>query len=123
MQSMFALELDVARTFFRSLKSPDGGPDPLAELPRLDDALIGRAREAGGTVYPDGFAVLGRDTAPQKIRILRWDPQDGEFVEHAAMERAQSFTDQTLRTAERSLQFAMQIQKVDGEKNIVHLSP
>ncbi|WP_156938619.1 hypothetical protein [Mesorhizobium sp. LNHC252B00] len=75
----FALELGVARAFFSSLASPDDRSDPLAELGRMDDALIARARERGGAVFPDGFAVLGKDKTGAPVTILNWDPQLDQF--------------------------------------------
>lgn len=77
----FALELGVARAFFSSLASADDEFDPLAELGRMDDALIARAREAGGAVYPDGFAVLGKDKADAPVTVLNWNPQRHQFNE------------------------------------------
>jgi hypothetical protein len=74
----FALELGVARTFFKTLsRLGDDESDPLAELGRMDDALIARAMEEGGAVYPDGFAVLARHGAP--VNVLTWNPLKGDF--------------------------------------------
>lgn len=97
----FALELGVARAFFSSLASVDDEFDPLAELGRMDDALIARAREAGGALYPDGFAVLGKDKADAPVTVLNWNPQQGHFKQQEEVKVADELSVPVLqRTSE-----------------------
>lgn len=95
----FALDLGVARAFFSSLASPDGEFDPLAELGRMDDALIARAREAGGAVYPDGFAVLGKHKADASVTVLNWNPQQGHFEQREDVKIADELPTAVLQRA------------------------
>jgi hypothetical protein len=75
----FALELTVARTFFRSLAAREAAYDLLADVPRMDDDLISRAKDSGGAVYPDGLGVIGKLTSLEGTQISLWDPNSGQF--------------------------------------------
>ncbi len=74
----FALELNVAEAVFKALRAERSEIDPLASLEPMDQELIARAKEDGGAVFPDGFAVLG----PGKIKkhVSNWDPATGNIV-------------------------------------------
>lgn len=76
---LFGLDVQIATSFFRSLNSAGESTDFLAELPRMDEGLSEMARESGGAIYPDGFAVIGREE-PKKVGIWQWNPQSGELV-------------------------------------------
>ncbi len=78
----FALELTVARTFFRSLAAREATYDLLADVPRMDDDLISRAKDSGGAVYPDGLGVIGRLTSLEGAQVALWDPNAGQFKKH-----------------------------------------
>jgi hypothetical protein len=119
-RSVFALELNISRVVLRSLTRPDGAEDFLAGLPRMDEALIGRAREDGGAVYPDGFAVLGTRKTPQKIKLSLWRPQSGEIGERIATEPAESLAIQTFQIA-KSIQPTSWMHEEDGEKKHAQL--
>jgi hypothetical protein len=77
----FALELSVAQIFFRTLAVPGADGDQLAHLPRMDEELISRASRAGGAIYPDGLAVLGKAESVGPLRVSFWNPQNGEIKE------------------------------------------
>ncbi|UDQ91175.1 hypothetical protein LJE71_09365 [Xanthobacter autotrophicus] len=78
----FALELHVAESVFRSLSNLDSGYEPLSEIEVMNEDLMARAREAGGAVFPDGLAVLGKQELIEPVKISYWDPQAGEIKEH-----------------------------------------
>ncbi|MDQ0458390.1 hypothetical protein [Rhizobium paknamense] len=46
---------------FAFIESSEGGIDLMAELPEFTTDLVEAAKRSGGAIFPDGFAVLGRD--------------------------------------------------------------
>lgn len=93
----FALELGVARAFLKSLSPQVDEIDPLAGIGRMDDELGARAREDGGAVYPDGFAVLGRGVTP--IHGVSWSPLSGEFYEAKTIMPNENVTETKLQAS------------------------
>lgn len=75
----FALELNVAETVFKAFSAERSEIDPLAALAPMEPSLIERAKENGGAVFPDGFAVLGPDKI--KTHVSNWDPTIGKIKE------------------------------------------
>ncbi|MBY5868735.1 hypothetical protein [Rhizobium leguminosarum] len=74
----FALELEVARRVFQSLETPEVFADPLLSVPVMDDRLIAEASNFDSAVFPDGFAVIGRDANLEKVSIKTLLPQNSE---------------------------------------------
>ncbi len=56
-----ALDLEIARRIFAVIESSEGEVDLLAEFPEFPADLLEAAKRSGGAIFPDGFAVLGRD--------------------------------------------------------------
>lgn len=75
----FALELGIAEAFFSSLASPDKTYQPLSEVEIMSADLITRASEAGGAIFPDGLAVLGKQETVGPVNISHWDPEAGQI--------------------------------------------
>ncbi|MFW7355998.1 MAG: hypothetical protein ACODTL_08635 [Brucella sp.] len=73
----FALELNVAEAVFKAFSIETIATDPLAFLEPMDANLIARAKENGGAVFPDGFAVLGTDKI--KTHVSNWNPVTGKI--------------------------------------------
>lgn len=76
----FALELEVARRVFQSLETPEALADPLSNIPVMDDRLIAEASNFDSAVFPDGFAVIGRDADLERVSINTPLPQTSEGV-------------------------------------------
>lgn len=79
----FALELHVAEAVFRSLSIPDSHDELLSGIEVMSEDLMARAKEAGGAVFPDGLAVLGKQEMIEPVKISYWDPQAGEIKERS----------------------------------------
>lgn len=56
-----ALDFEVARRVFASIDPSEGDLDLIGELPEFPADLAETAKRSGGAIFPDGFAVLGRD--------------------------------------------------------------
>ncbi|QXC52353.1 hypothetical protein KHC17_24415 (plasmid) [Agrobacterium salinitolerans] len=56
-----ALDLQIAQRVFASIESGEGEVDLMAEFPLYPADLVEAAKRSGGAIFPDGFAVLGRD--------------------------------------------------------------
>lgn len=56
-----ALDMEVAQRVFASIESTEGDLDLMEELPEFPPEIIEAAKRSGGAVFPDGFAVLGRE--------------------------------------------------------------
>ncbi|ENN83707.1 hypothetical protein RHSP_74308 (plasmid) [Rhizobium freirei PRF 81] len=56
-----ALDLEVAGRVFALIESSEGDLDLMGELPEFPADIIEAAKRSGGAVFPDGFAVLGRE--------------------------------------------------------------
>ncbi|GGE05297.1 hypothetical protein RJJ65_26520 [Rhizobium hidalgonense] len=56
-----ALDMEVARRVFALIESSEGDLDLMGELPEFPADLIEAAKRSGGAIFPDGFAVLGRE--------------------------------------------------------------
>ncbi|CAK7261907.1 MULTISPECIES: hypothetical protein [unclassified Shinella] len=56
-----ALDLEIAQRIFAFIESSQVGIDLMAELPEFPTDLVEAAKRSGGAIFPDGFAVLGRD--------------------------------------------------------------
>ncbi len=56
-----ALDMEVARRVFALIESSEGDLDLMGELPEFPVDLIEAAKRSGGAIFPDGFAVLGRE--------------------------------------------------------------
>lgn len=56
-----ALDMEVARRVFALIESSDRDLDLMAEIPDFPADLIEAAKRSGGAIFPDGFAVLGRE--------------------------------------------------------------
>ncbi|MBB4420791.1 hypothetical protein GGE20_005782 [Rhizobium leguminosarum] len=80
----FALEWNVARQFFMSLERNDTLTNPLENIPEMDDRLIAEARSSDSAVFPDGFAVIGKDADLELVSVNPIFPQD---LEQAKLEQ------------------------------------
>ena len=56
-----ALDLEIAQRVFAAIEDGDEALDLLGELPEFPVDLVETAKRSGGAIFPDGFAVLGRD--------------------------------------------------------------
>ncbi|MBY3522818.1 hypothetical protein HFN70_27650 [Rhizobium laguerreae] len=56
-----ALDMEVARRVFALIEASEGDLDLMGELPEFPADLIEAAKRSGGAIFPDGFAVLGRE--------------------------------------------------------------
>jgi hypothetical protein len=56
-----ALDLEIAQRVFAAIEDGDEARDLLGELPEFSVDLVETAKRSGGAIFPDGFAVLGRD--------------------------------------------------------------
>ncbi|QRM40488.1 hypothetical protein F3X89_21950 [Rhizobium rhizogenes] len=74
----FALDLGVARRFFRSLEPGALAVNPLDNLPEIDDRLMVEARAFDSAIFPDGFAVIGRDAELEFVSVNAPLPLDAE---------------------------------------------
>jgi len=79
----FALERAIADVVLRSLDDAGGAANLLADLGPIDDGLYASARAAGGAVYPDGFAVIGKAEELEQVHVLGWDPNKHQIEEPA----------------------------------------
>ncbi|TJW00068.1 MAG: hypothetical protein E5W97_30260 [Mesorhizobium sp.] len=79
----FALELGVARRVFHSLDTPTTQADPLSNIPVMNDRLIAEASDFDSAVFPDGFAVIGRDAHLENVSVIMPIPQDSDNAQVA----------------------------------------
>ncbi|AYM60883.1 hypothetical protein [Agrobacterium fabrum] len=56
-----ALDLQIALRVFAFIESGEGEIDLMADFPEFPTDLVEAAKRSGGAIFPDGFAVLGRD--------------------------------------------------------------
>lgn len=56
-----ALDLEIAQRVFAFIESSEGEIDLMAEFLEFPPDLVEAAKRSGGAIFPDGFAVLGRD--------------------------------------------------------------
>lgn len=98
--SAFALELEIAKRVFRSLETPNGLPDLLLSLPVMEDRLIAEASNFDSAVFPDGFAVIGRDANLENVTVRTPLPQEPETAEAPQREEAAGDEGIVLRTNE-----------------------
>ncbi|NTG29981.1 hypothetical protein G6L08_22800 [Agrobacterium rhizogenes] len=107
--SRFALDLEVAKAVFRALEQPEAAAGLLDNIPEMGSDLIEDARQSGGAVFPDGFAVLADDPHPENITIRPVHlttneieiaeevatPTKGEPLAHEYVYEAQSIQDRS----------------------------
>ncbi|RVK90428.1 hypothetical protein CN150_27905 [Sinorhizobium meliloti] len=80
----FALEWEVARCVFLALETPGSRADPLSSIPIMGDRLISNASNFDSAIFPDGFAVIGRDANFEKVSTrtpLTQEPEAAEAPE------------------------------------------
>lgn len=56
-----ALDLGIAQRVFAFIESSERDMDLMEEIPDFPTDLVEAAKRSGGAIFPDGFAVLGRD--------------------------------------------------------------
>ncbi|MBO9136681.1 hypothetical protein J5289_27790 (plasmid) [Rhizobium sp. B230/85] len=69
-----ALDMEVARRVFALIESSEGDLDLIGELPEFPADLVETAKRSGGAIFPDGFAVLGRDEDLSKFQRISVNP-------------------------------------------------
>lgn len=79
----FALELGVARRVFDSLDTPITQVDPVSNIPVMSDRLIAEASDFDSAVFPDGFAVIGRDAKLENVSVIMPIPRDADKAQAA----------------------------------------
>lgn len=57
-----ALDLEIAQRVFAFIESSESETALMAEFPDFPADLVEAAKRSGGAIFPDGFAILGRDT-------------------------------------------------------------
>ncbi|MFB9952516.1 hypothetical protein ACFFP0_27040 [Rhizobium puerariae] len=86
--SRFALDLEVATIAFRALERPEQEKELLNNIPEMPSRLAEEAKQNGGAIFPDGFAVLADDPLPERI-VIRSIDLDSAEVEAADEVEAQ----------------------------------
>lgn len=76
--SSFALDLEVATIVFRALERPEQEKELLNNIPEMPSRLIEEAKQGGGAIFPDGFAVLADDPLPERIVVRSIDVDNAE---------------------------------------------
>lgn len=114
----FALELGIAEAVFRSLSNLDPGYEPLGEIKAMDNDLIARAKEAGGAVFPDGLAVLGKQELIEPVKISYWDPQAGEIKERVYPALQERFEEPLLSVRETGPSWFVEEQVEEKEEEV-----
>ncbi|WP_376743795.1 hypothetical protein [Ensifer canadensis] len=79
----FALDLETARRVFAYIETEDRASAIFDNLPEFDAGIQAEAKDAGGAIFPDGFAVLGRAETLSNLAASRLSPSedggDGEL--------------------------------------------
>ena len=89
----FALDLEVAEAVFKSFSGLDTSYDPLTEIEVMNEDLMARARMAGGAIFPDGLAVIGKPELIGPSKVSYWNPQTTQFGERTHLTRQEQTGD------------------------------
>jgi len=77
--SGFAIERETVAAVLRALPPRPEGPPAVFAVEPMPFALRARAREAGGSLFPDGFAVVTAGAVVTGPRPVAWSREAGGF--------------------------------------------
>jgi hypothetical protein len=117
--SEFALELNVAEAVFKAFGIESTAFDALADLAPMEPSLIAEAKERGGAVYPDGFAVLGPDEI--KTQVSNWDPVTGKIKEFQPIAMQDYAAASVYRATDEALDYRHDTED-EAEEEILYLT-
>lgn len=69
-----ALDAQIAQRIFAFVESAEPELDLMAGLPEFAPELVEGAKRSGGAIFPDGFAILGRDEDLSQFQRLSVKP-------------------------------------------------
>lgn len=64
-----AIDLETARRVFAYIEAEEPEGRMLENIPEFGADLIEAAKESGGAIFPDGFAVLGRENDLKEVQL------------------------------------------------------
>ncbi|MBP2463931.1 MULTISPECIES: hypothetical protein [unclassified Rhizobium] len=100
-----ALDIEVARRVFALIESSEGDLDLIGELPEFPADLVETAKRSGGAIFPDGFAVLGRDEDLSTFQRISVNPpaQSSAVLTEAEADMTAAITTASYRLESRLL--------------------
>lgn len=122
----FALDLEIARRLFAYIEMEERASAIFDNIPEYDERIRTEAKNTGGAIFPDGFAVLGRAETLSNLAPSHPSPrEDGGGNELENAELAEVILSQSVgRKEERRNVFEPEEQQTEAitQKAMIYLT-